>query len=274
MTVPVGKAMKIGKGASQVNRVKMMHALASIELWAIDLAIDVCCRFANWKVGSEDGKTGKRLPMAFFADFLKVAEDEASTWFSFSCACAFLTLLTFSEHYTLLVKRMRELGTEYGDYPVHAGLWESATETSHSLFSRLAIIHLVHEARGLDTNPRQIARCRGAGDHESAETLTIIHNDEITHVAAGHRHFRYLCANLKAPVDPIARFKEEVAQHFYGNLKGPFNVEDRKKAGIDGWYEDVKGRAYGARLAAEEAAAAAAKDPGGLEEGVAALNVA
>lgn len=59
------------------TRVRMMHSLAAIEQWAIDLALDVVCRFWNWRVGSADGKTGKRLPISFFADFLKVAEDEA-----------------------------------------------------------------------------------------------------------------------------------------------------------------------------------------------------
>lgn len=76
-------------------------------------------------------------------------------------------------------------GTKYGDLPVHHGLWETARETSHSLFARLALVHLVHEARGLDSNPRQIARCKAAGDHDTAAMLDIIHNDEITHVAAG-----------------------------------------------------------------------------------------
>lgn len=54
------------------------------------------------------------------------------------------------------------------------GLWESAIETQDSLFSRIAIVHLVHEARGLDVNPMQIKRCRTAGDHESADVMTII----------------------------------------------------------------------------------------------------
>lgn len=70
-----------------------------------------------------------------------------------------------------------------------AGLWDSATDTAGSLFSRLAIIHLVHEARGLDVNPKQIQRCRQAGDKDSADVMTIIHNDEVTHVAAGAPSF-------------------------------------------------------------------------------------
>lgn len=129
VVVEPGKAQRIGRGGTVENRVKMMHALASIEQWACDLSLDVVCRFWDWRVGSEDGKTGKRLPMSFFADFLKVrtvlakysrrlltrrlaysspqvAEDEA-------------------KHFTLLRARMKELGTEYGDLPVHHGLWES-----------------------------------------------------------------------------------------------------------------------------------------------------
>jgi hypothetical protein len=61
----------------------------------------------------------------------------------------------------------------------------------------------------------------------------------------GHRHFLYLCANLSPPADPVATFKREVATHFYGSLKGPFNDADRERAGIKGWYENVQGRAYG-----------------------------
>jgi uncharacterized ferritin-like protein (DUF455 family) len=63
---------------------------------------------------------------------------------------------------------------------VHAGLWDSALETSHSLLSRLAIIHLVAEARGLDVNPMTIEKFRRNKDVESVKVLEVIHNDEIT----------------------------------------------------------------------------------------------
>jgi len=63
---------------------------------------------------------------------------------------------------------------------VHAGLWESATETAHSLMARIAIIHLVAEARGIDMNPLTMAKLQSAGDKESTRVLTIIHADEIT----------------------------------------------------------------------------------------------
>jgi uncharacterized ferritin-like protein (DUF455 family) len=44
------------------------------------------------------------------------------------------------------------------DYPVHEGLWESATETNGSLLARLAVVHMVHEARGLDVAPKRLAQ--------------------------------------------------------------------------------------------------------------------
>ncbi|GAA6009025.1 hypothetical protein JCM10207_004069 [Rhodosporidiobolus poonsookiae] len=219
-----GKTASLGKGGTLASRVKLLHSLATIEQWAIDLAVDAVARFHDWRLGDVEGKKGKKLGWEFVSDFLKVAEDEA-------------------KHFTLLSSRLTALGTPYGALPVHSGLWESALETSHSLFARLAIVALVHEARGLDTNPLQIRRARSAGDEETARTLEVIHWDEISHVAAGHRHFTRLCAALSPPADPVSTFRVQVQQHFHGAVRGPFNAEDREKAGLErGWYEELGGR--------------------------------
>lgn len=53
-------------------------------------------------------------------------------------------------------------------------------DTAHSLTARIAIIHLVAEARGVDMNPLTMAKLRAAGDAESTRILEIIHADEIT----------------------------------------------------------------------------------------------
>jgi len=206
---------KRGKGGSVANRIKLLHALANIELWAIDLAWDIITRFSQEKVDA------KFLPRAFFTDFCKVAEDEA-------------------KHFTLLREAMRRLGSDWGELPIHDGLWQSARDTSHSLISRLCIIHLVHEARGLDVNPTQIKRVRDAGDVETAQSLEIIHADEVTHVAAGHRWLCYICNNSVPKTAPVTVFRKEVETHFFGKLKPPFNVEDRAKAGLDpSFYQDL-----------------------------------
>ena len=121
----------------------------------------------------------------------------------------------------------------------------------------------------MDSNPVQIKRCRQAGDLDSANLLEIIHYDEITHVAvsfslslsfhtslnnsflffgfqAGHRHFTSLCSSHNPPLDPIKTFRSEVETHFYGLLRGPFNEDDRERAGMGkGYYEGLKGRGHG-----------------------------
>ncbi|KAF9077822.1 hypothetical protein BDP27DRAFT_1311720 [Rhodocollybia butyracea] len=202
------------------NRAVMLHALANIEQWAVDLAWDIMARF---------GPMHKDLPPAFFSDFTKMALDE-------------------SKHFSLLRARLSSFSTPYGSLPVHASLWESASLTSRSLLSRLAIIHLVHEARGLDVNPKTIEKFRKAGDKESVDVLEIIHADEVTHVTAGHRWFVWMCEQQmkknggEQVVDPIEAFREEVRQCWRGDIKGPFNVEDREKAGLSPeFYEKLKG---------------------------------
>lgn len=147
-----------------------------------------------------------------------------------------------AKHFTLLTSRLAALSpsTPYGSLPVHASLWESAQVTFPSLRSRLAIIHLVHEARGLDVNPGTIERFRRAGDGESVQVLETIHHDEVTHVTTGHRWFTWLCA--KQGVDAVATFREEVKRGWRGDVKGPFNVEDREKAGMTrDFYENLRG---------------------------------
>ncbi|WWC64672.1 uncharacterized protein I303_107283 [Kwoniella dejecticola CBS 10117] len=210
-----GKAPRRGKGGSEKSRIMMLHALANIEQYAIDLAWDIIARFADFTVN------GERLPVEYFLDWAKVAEDEA-------------------KHYTLLARRLVELGSYFGAHTVHAGLWESATQTADSLSARIAIIHLVAEARGIDMNPLTLAKLQAAGDKESSRVLEIIHADEITHVTTGHRWFTWLCQ--KQGVDPITTFREEVFANFRGKIKGPFNAADRLKAGLTpDFYEDFSG---------------------------------
>ncbi len=177
----------------------------------------------RWDIIARFGSKHPDLPPAFFSDFTKMALDE-------------------SKHFTLLTARLAALSpsTPYGSLPVHAALWESASVTSLSLRSRLAIIHLVHEARGLDVNPGTIERFRRANDGESVSVLEIIHADEVTHVTAGHRWFTWMCE--KDGVDPVQTFRQEVKNGWRGDVKGPFNIEDREKAGMTrDFYEDLRG---------------------------------
>ena len=114
-------------------------------------------------------------------------------------------------------------------------------------FEPSAQVHLVHEARVLDVNPGTIQKFRKQGDKESVAVLEIIHADEVTHVTAGHRWFTFLCA--QEGVDPVPTFRDEVRRHFAGRLKGPFNYEDREKAGLTpDFFEDLVGEMHDQEL--------------------------
>lgn len=219
--VKPGQMPRAGKGGTLKSRVAMLHALANIEQWAIDLAIDICVRFATFQTMKTADSISQALPRAFYYDWLKVANDEA-------------------KHFSLLRARLEELGSHFGALPVHHGLWESATMTAHDLRARISVIALVHEARGLDINPLTIEKFRIAGDMDSVDVMTIIHNDEITHVTTGHRWLTWICQ--QEGTDPVQVFRTNVQMHFRGAIKGPFNADARQQAGMDGsYYENLAG---------------------------------
>ena len=176
---------------SQAGRVALIHALAHIELNAIDLAWDLVARFAD-----------AALPRGFFDDWVKVAAEEA---------CLF----------ELLAGRLAELGAGYGDLPAHDGLWEAAAATADDLLARLAVVPLMLEARGLDVTPEMAAQLARVGDAESAEILRRIYRDEIGHVAVGLRWFDRL--SVARGLSPEAVFEDRVRRFFKGELKPPFN---------------------------------------------------
>ena len=184
----------------EAGRIALLHALAHIELNAIDLAIDIVARFADQPV-----------PRSFFDGWMGVADDEA-------------------RHFGLLSVRLGEMGARYGDLPAHDGLWEAATTTRNSLSARLAIVPLVLEARGLDVTPSLIDQLRVIGDERSAAILSVIYEDEKTHVAVGAKWFRFFCA--RHGTRPDVEFQKLVRQNFRGDMKPPFNDAARAAAGL------------------------------------------
>lgn len=185
------------RGGTLENRKSLLHAIAHIELNAIDLAVDMIARF------------GADMGPDFVTDWVSVANDEA-------------------RHYQLLEKRLIELNSFYGALPAHDGLWQAAYATRYSVDARLAVVPMVLEARGLDVTPMMIQRLKAGGDPESARILTIIYTEEIRHVAIGTKWFRYQC--LKQNKKPEPYFHELVRRYFHGNLKPPFNHPARNEA--------------------------------------------
>lgn len=188
------------RGPGGTGKATLMHALAHIEFNAIDLAWDIIARF-----------TGHDLPRDFYDDWVRVAADE-------------------TEHFLLLVGLLRDLGSDYGAFPAHAGLWEAAEKTAGDLQARLAVVPMTFEARALDTAPPLMEKLKQAKDETSLAVLQRIFDDEIDHVAIGARWFEMICARVQE--DPAAAYQRLVSPHFPKGLKPPFNHEGRRQAGL------------------------------------------
>ncbi|GGD01692.1 ferritin-like domain-containing protein [Aquisalinus flavus] len=186
------------------GRVALLHALTHIELNAIDLAFDMIARFGP--------DVADDLRHEFITDWLTVGDDEC-------------------RHFLMIADRLQGLGSSYGALPAHDGLWEAALKTADDVMARLAIAPLVLEARGLDVTPQMIDSLRHAGDATSAQLLSVIYEDEISHVAIGARWLKELCS--RAGLDPRERFQDYVRKRFQGGLKQPFNHDAREMAGFE-----------------------------------------
>lgn len=205
---PPSAMPKRRKGGSLAGRRALLHALAHIELNAIDLAWDLVIRFPD-----------EAVPRAFHDDWVGVGDDEG-------------------RHFLALSARLGQLGAAYGDLPAHDGLWQAAAGTQEDLAARLAIVPLVLEARGLDVTPPMIESLRRAGDDPSADILQTILEDEIHHVAAGRRWFEHVCAGRGH--EPVGTWQDLVRRHFRGTLKRPFNTDAREQAGFAAaFYEPI-----------------------------------
>ena len=180
------------------GRVAFLHALAHIEFNAINLAWDAVYRFRD-------------MPDAYYSDWIRIAVEEAT-------------------HFTLLEERLREYGAAYGDLTAHNGLWDMARRTSHDVLVRMALVPRVLEARGLDVTPAMIARIQQAGDADTAQLLDRILHDEITHVRAGTRWFRYLCEQRS--LDPIPVFRALLREYLSRPVATPMNTQARSQAGF------------------------------------------
>lgn len=186
------------KVGSVEGKAALIHAVAHIEFNAINLACDAAYRFRD-------------MPEQYYADWLKVAAEEAY-------------------HFSLLQERLGELGFSYGDFPAHNGLWELAQKTTDDALRRMALVPRVMEARGLDVTPGMTERFRKIGDTRMVEILGIILRDEVGHVEAGSRWFKYLAE--QRGLDAETHYFELLNDYFKGGIRCPLHKEARREAGF------------------------------------------
>ncbi|MGQ0564445.1 MAG: ferritin-like domain-containing protein [Gemmobacter sp.] len=182
------------------GRIALLHAVAHIELNAVDLHWDIIARFCDVP-----------MPPGYYDDWVRAADEE-------------------SKHFNLLCDCLEARGSNYGALPAHEGLWRAAEDTATDHLARLAVVPMVLEARGLDVTPGMIALFQGAGDAQAVAALTTIYAEDVGHVAYGAKWFNWLCG--RDGLDPKETFHALVRHHFHGTLKPPFNTEKRAEAGL------------------------------------------
>jgi len=188
------------KPGSEAGRIALLHAVAHIELNAVDLHWDIIARFPKID-----------MPVGFYDDWVKSADEE-------------------SKHFNLMCDCLEELGSHYGALPAHAGMWRAAEDTTGDIMARLAVVPMVLEARGLDVTPGMIKLFKQARNEKAVEALEVIYAEEVHHVSYGSKWFNFLCG--RANLDPTEVFHDLVRTYFHSTLKPPFNEEKRAEAGL------------------------------------------
>jgi uncharacterized ferritin-like protein (DUF455 family) len=180
----------------------LLHAVAHIEFNAINLALDAIWRFAD-------------MPLAYYRDWAQVAFEEA-------------------QHFSLLQAHLCSMGYGYGDFAAHTGLWDMTAKTSGDVLARMALVPRTLEARGLDATPPMQAKLRKVGTPDALRAvaiLDIILRDEVGHVAIGNHWYRFLCD--QRGLEPIATYARLAAHYQAPRIRGPLNLDARRRAGFD-----------------------------------------
>jgi len=180
----------------------LIHAITHIEYSAIDLALDAVYRFPQ-------------MPLTYKMDWLLVAEDEI-------------------RHFKMLYQMLESLGYDYGDFPVHCGLFDAAIHTANSVLDRMAIIPRYYEASGLDVNPQIIKKLENRRKNpivkKLIEGLHLIYKEEIDHVQKGDKWFKYLCQ--EKGLDESIYFDILKRYKILHKHRPHINVKARKEAGF------------------------------------------
>ncbi len=190
----------------------LLHNTAHIELNAIDVSWHTLLVAHYLHPG--------KLPLSFFEDFKRIADDEA-------------------RHFMLLCDRLESLGSYYGACPSTDSLWQSAENTKHDLASRICMTQLVQESRALDSGERLARKCASCGDAPSSTLIEQICEEEVEHVKIGVKWFQNVLKEFYSGADPQKSFQKIVMEQ-YGPIPIPLNDQARSRANLpQDWYYPI-----------------------------------
>ena len=178
---------------------RMLHDLAGIELQAMELGLRTLVEFPE-------------APHGFREELRNVTLSEA-------------------EHLRMCLEGIQDLGFQWGDWPVHCGLW-AAVASEDSILDRILIVHRYLEGSGLEAGDGLVKRLEGVNSPGTRNIVKQINFEEIGHVDFGSRWYREICLQEKR--DSVADFPERM---FALRERLPKRVEKisreiRRKAGF------------------------------------------
>lgn len=150
--------------ATDEGKIKLLHDLANIELQAMELGYRTLVEF-SW------------APEEFKQRLIEIIREEA-------------------KHLKLCLQGIESLGGQWGQFPVHLGLWHS-THKKDSLLERIFIVHRYLEGSGLDAGDTLLRRLSGVGDKKLNEIVKVIVDEEVGHVSFGSQWYKHYIDELK-----------------------------------------------------------------------------
>lgn len=165
------------KGLSFADgQARLLHDLGSIELQAAELCLRTLIEYPE-------------SPVDFQADLLELLRGEAG-------------------HLRLCLEGLKELGFQWGSFPVHLGLW-AAVRSGEPLLDRLLIVHRYLEGNGIDAGSTLLRRLAGVPVNVTHRVVDQIVREEVGHVKFGNVWYRSLCQaqGLDPEVDLFERFR-------------------------------------------------------------------
>lgn len=141
------------------------------------------------------------------------------------------TLEEEQEHTKWYLRRMRECGVGFGDFPLNRFFWDAIApmETPLDYVTRLS---LTFEQANLDYARHYAGILREAGDEKTARILAQIYRDEIGHVGYGLKWFRRWKAEGESDWEAYRGRLPFPLSPARGRGNVPFNAEGRRKAGL------------------------------------------
>lgn len=152
------------KISTQEGQQKLLHDLANIELQAMELGVRTLNEFPE-------------APFEMREELSQIVREEA-------------------KHLKMCLGTLERIGGFWGKWPVHMGLWH-ATHKKDTLLERLFIVHRYLEGSGLDAGDTILKRLSGIENKQVKQTVKVIVEEEVGHVAFGSKWYSLLAKELK-----------------------------------------------------------------------------